>query len=81
MIGIAIACLLVAISGLCTLIAWRHASRTKALDKLGREFGVGKWPGESNNDYADRIIDRIRITGKRRMAQDWWSVPSIRRRP
>lgn len=40
---------------------------SRDLDRVGRSFGVLRWEGESSKNYADRIKNRIAITGGKRV--------------
>lgn len=37
------------------------ARHTDQLDRIGRSYGVERWNGESNAEYANRIRTRIAI--------------------
>lgn len=49
-------------AGCATAHAFRaHHRHTEHLDRIGRTYGVGRWPQEGNDQYADRIRTRIVI--------------------
>lgn len=65
MTGAVIACVLFVLSAFCVVAAWKeHINRTRYLDVIGAKFGMRRWEGEGNNGYADRIVNRIMITGR-----------------
>lgn len=62
--SIAITVLLVLLAFACFLSAWRGLNeRTNTLNAMGERYGMKRWEGESNDDFADRIRARLDITG------------------
>lgn len=48
-------------------IGWRRRrDRAATIDRLGRRYGVERWPDESDENYVERIRDRIVESGGRK---------------
>lgn len=50
--------------GACQLPLLRY--RRRRLNGIGKAFGMQRWPGESNRQFADRIRARQQAGGGRR---------------
>lgn len=56
MASIILAVALIVIAALCFAFVWRGLDAdTHAIDKLGARYGMKRWPGETNGNFADRI--------------------------
>ena len=61
------ALILVGLSLVCAGMAWRaHRVNTQAINSLGRQYGIERWKGESNDAYWGRICNRAIISGGKR---------------
>jgi protein-S-isoprenylcysteine O-methyltransferase Ste14 len=52
--------ILLVLALVCFFFAWRSGREdARLLEQLGRTYNCRRWPGETNNQYRQRIRNRI----------------------